>query len=57
MQPRSRALFGQLLLSYKVNPQTVVYLGYSGNHAGSRVRGLRPEDRTIFMKLGYAWLV
>ena len=54
---RSRSLFGQFLLSYKVNPQTVVYLGCSGNQAGGSAQGMRPTDRTIFVKLGYAWLV
>ena len=57
LEPRSRALFGQFLVAYKVNPQTVIYLGYSGNHAGTRAPEMRPMDRTIFLKLGYAWLV
>jgi hypothetical protein len=56
----SRRFFTQLLFSYKVNPQTVVFLGYSDNAVGS----LSPEldridltrtDRTFFLKLGYAW--
>lgn len=56
----SRRFFTQLLVSYKVNPQTVVFLGYSDNAVGS----LSPEldridltrtDRTFFLKLGYAW--
>lgn len=57
LAPRSRSLFGQLLLSYKVNPQTVVYVGSSGNLAGARVSGMRPLDRTVFMKVGYAFLI
>jgi hypothetical protein len=55
--PRSRSLFGQLLLSYKVNPQTVVYLGSAGNLVGVHVPGMRPVDRTVFMKVGYAFLI
>jgi len=56
----SRTFFTQLLFSYKVNPQTVVFLGYSDNALGL----LTPEmertdltrtDRTFFLKLGYAW--
>ena len=57
LQPRSRNLFGQFLFSYKVNPQTVLYLGYSGNLAGVTAGSIRPVDRTLFMKIGYAWLV
>ncbi len=56
----TRTLFTQLLFSYKVNPQTVVFIGYSDNSLGL----LTPElartditrmDRTFFLKLGYAW--
>jgi hypothetical protein len=57
IEPRSRNLFGQFLFSYKVNPQTVLYLGYSGNLAGTTAGSIRPVDRTLFMKIGYAWLV
>jgi hypothetical protein len=55
--PRTRELFTQLLFSYKINPQTVLYLGYSGNHSGPSAPDMRPIDRTVFMKIGYAWLL
>ena len=54
------AVFTQLLFSYKVNPQTVVFLGYSDNrdaftdHEHVDVP-LTPSDRTLFLKLGYAF--
>ncbi len=48
-------LFGQFLFSYKVNPQTVVFLGYSDNQAGTRSFDLTRTDRTFFAKVGYAW--
>ena len=32
--PRSRALLSQLLFSYKVNPQTLLFVGYSEGRAG-----------------------
>ena len=48
-------LFGQFLFSYKVNPQTVVFAGYSENQAGTEVFDLTRSDRTFFIKLGYAW--
>jgi len=48
-------LFGQFLFSYKVNPQTVVFLGYSDNQAGARSFDLTRTNRTFFAKVGYAW--
>ena len=48
-------LFGQFLFSYKVNPLTVVFLGYSENEAGTNSYDLSRSDRTFFVKLGYAW--
>ena len=47
----------QLLYSYKVNPQTVLYLGYSDNHLDDdELADLTRTDRTFFAKLSYAWL-
>jgi hypothetical protein len=48
-------LFGQFLFSYKVNPQTVFFLGYSENDAGSQAFDLTRVNRTFFAKVGYAW--
>ncbi len=47
-------LFNQFLFSYKVNPQTVVFLGYSDNQAGTQSFDLTRADRTFFAKVGYA---
>src|SRR5436309_1736966 len=47
-------LFNQFLFSYKVNPQTVVFLGYSDNQAGTQSFDLTRTDRTFFAKVGYA---
>jgi hypothetical protein len=55
-RPKSRSLLSQLLFSYKINPQTALYLGYSDNYLGSPV-SLRQVDRTLFMKIGYAWVM
>ena len=53
-------LFNQLLLSYKINPQTVFFVGYSdsamGLDAGVDRVDLTTASRTVFVKLGYAWL-
>jgi hypothetical protein len=48
-------LFSQFLFSYKVNPQTVVFVGYSDNHAGTDTFDLTRANRTFFAKVGYAW--
>jgi hypothetical protein len=52
-----RELFSQLLTAYKINPQTVFYLGYAEDRTGGRVARLRLQARTFFAKIGYAWLV
>jgi hypothetical protein len=62
---RNRGLFTQFLFSYKLNPRTVLFLGYSDNSLGGvfdswlgpdRV-GLTRTDRTFFLKIGYAWQI
>jgi hypothetical protein len=57
---QSERLFPQLLFSYKINPQTVFFAGYSGTRLGSTVDDVRTDlteaDRTFCVKLGYAWL-
>ena len=55
VEPSTETLFTQLLLSYKLNPQTVVFLGYSDNHLGLTGIDLTRTDRTLFAKVGYAW--
>ena len=59
---KTQGLFTQFLFSYKLNPRTVVFLGYSDNALGGvfdswlgpgRV-SLTRTDRTFFLKIGYA---
>jgi hypothetical protein len=53
---REKDVGRQLLYSYKLNPQTVFFLGYSDQHADNdSLSGLTVSDRTWFMKIGYAW--
>lgn len=52
--PEHRGLFTQLLFSYKLNPRTVLFVGYSDNSVGTRDDGFTVSDRTIFAKVGYA---
>lgn len=55
--PGYHELFSQILLAYKINPQTVFYLGYSETRNGDQGREIRQVDRTFFGKVGYAWLI
>jgi hypothetical protein len=50
-------LFTQLLFSYKLNPQTVLFLGYSDNYAGTDQIDRVQTDRTFFVKVGYAFVL
>lgn len=50
-------LFTQFLFSYKLNPQTVAFLGYSDTREGEERLDLTRTSRTFFLKLGYAWLM
>ena len=54
---QSEELSSQLLLSYKINPQTVFFLGYSDSHGGNRDYDLTQSGRTLFAKIGYAWVL
>lgn len=47
----------QLLFSFKLNPQTVLYLGYSDGWDDDLQRNLVRTTRTGFIKLGYAWQI
>jgi hypothetical protein len=54
---REHDLANQLLFAYKVNPQTVVYLGYSDGYHALDQDPLEQQQRTYFLKLSYAWLL
>lgn len=54
---RSRSVGTQLLYSYKVNPLTKFFVGYSD--AGFRddtVTSMTKSEQSVFMKVSYAWL-
>jgi len=57
IDPVFRRLSTQLLFSYKINPQTVLFVGYSDNSFGEQGFSLARNDRTFFVKLGYAWVL
>lgn len=50
-------LASQILFSYKINPQTVFYVGYSDSHYGTNDFCLTQSDRAVFAKIGYAWVM
>ena len=56
IDPEEQHLFTQLLFSYKINPQTLFFLGYTDNYQGGPEYALTQNDRSFFLKLGYAWL-
>ncbi len=58
--PVEKHLFTQFLFSYKLNPQTVLFLGYSDNYyndPNSRYRNLITANRAVFLKIGYALIL
>lgn len=55
IDPEFSHLFSQVLFSYKINPRTVLFLGYSDDYYGySYMPGLKQNNRTLFLKIGYA---
>ncbi len=51
---KTKDLFSQLLFSYKINPHTVFFLGYSDNFYADHEVKFTQKNRTIFAKIGYA---
>ena len=56
-EPEFKQFFTQLLFSYKINPRTVVFFGYSDNYFGGPEYGLKKKTYTFFAKIGYAWVM
>ena len=56
LRARKEDLFTQLLFYYKLNPETVLFLGYSDRSLGNESIDLSQANRTLFLKVGYAWL-
>lgn len=53
----SKNFSSELLYAYKINPQTVFYLGYSDHHdAEENFSELEQNQQKIFMKFSYAWM-
>ncbi|MDN4504196.1 DUF5916 domain-containing protein [Alteromonadaceae bacterium BrNp21-10] len=55
-QSKEQYYTSQLLYSYKINPQTLLFVGYSDNGLyNERTRGFVKAERTLFAKFSYAW--
>lgn len=53
-----KSLATQLLYSYKLNPQTLFFVGYSdGAYQDDDLDKVTKDKRSVFLKLSYAWLL
>ena len=55
VETENNRLFAQVLLSYELTPQTVAYAGYSGTAFDFEGLDFAPQQRSLFVKLGYGW--
>ena len=54
---KQRDFSTELLYAYKVNPQTVLYLGYSDHsYTEEEFMDLEQDERSVFAKVSYAWI-
>lgn len=54
-EERSGSFSGSVLLAYRLNWQSVVFLGYGDTRTLSEDGGLPPENRQLFLKVSYAF--
>ncbi|MDZ7870197.1 MAG: DUF5916 domain-containing protein [Rheinheimera sp.] len=55
---REKNLGTQLLYSYKLNPQTLFFAGYSDHaYSDDEIQQLTRDDRSVFLKFSYAWML
>ena len=52
---REGSLTGSVLLAYKLNWQSVMFLGYGDNRALSETNNWQKQDRQFFLKVSYAF--
>ena len=53
-----KSISTQLLYSYKLNPQTVFFAGYSDHgYQDDDLSKITKDEKTVFMKFSYAWLI
>jgi hypothetical protein len=54
VDPRFQQFLTQFLFSYKINPFTVLFIGYSDNYLGNNEYNLKQQNRALFAKFSYA---
>ena len=54
IEEETQTFFTQLLFAYKLNPQTVLFLGYTDDRVGAIDYSLTERERAFFFKVGYA---
>jgi hypothetical protein len=57
VQAHEKTLLTQLLYSYKINPQTLVFVGWTDDRTTEDFIDLTERNRTLFIKIGYAWVM
>lgn len=55
VEPESEDAAGSLVFAYKLNWQTVLYLGYADTRTLDENYALQPSDRQAFFKISYAF--
>jgi hypothetical protein len=55
VERRESSFEGSVLFAYKINWQTLVFLGYGDTRALSDEDRLEPSDRQLFLKISYAF--
>jgi len=54
--PEEQEILSQILISYKINPRTAFYIGYTDNYFGDYDTNITQTDRCLFAKIGYSWM-
>ena len=55
MAPRDGDFSGSAVFAYKLNWQTVLYVGYSDARVLDETDELQPDERQAFVKISYAF--
>ncbi|HEX2081120.1 MAG TPA: hypothetical protein VHG08_25685 [Longimicrobium sp.] len=55
MQRETETFFSPFLFSYRLNPQTLLFVSYGDDHLGEDGVSMVRTGRTPFLKLGCAW--
>jgi len=56
VEEEEQEFLSQIILTYKINPHTAFYIGYSDKHYGNDNTAMTQTNRNFFAKIGYAWM-